>query len=41
MEYTCGVASARMVLHWFGVDDYDEMQLGQLAGTDPSKGTTV
>jgi len=40
-EYTCGVASARMVLHWFGVDDYDEMQLAELAGTDTSKGTSV
>lgn len=40
-EYTCGVASARMVLHRFGVDEYDEMQLAELVQIDPEKGTSV
>ena len=40
-EYTCGTASALMVLHWFGVDEYDEMQLGGMVDIDESKGTSV
>ena len=40
-EYTCGVASARMVLHWFGVDEYDEMQLADMVQIDEEKGTSV
>lgn len=40
-EYTCGVAAAQMVLHRYGVDDYDEMQLADMVQTDPETGTTV
>ena len=40
-EYTCGAASARMVLHRFGEDRYDEMQIGDMVEIDPEKGTGV
>lgn len=40
-EYTCGAASALMVLHWFGDDSRDEMQLAEIMETDTSKGTSV
>lgn len=40
-EYSCGVASALMVLHRFGVDDYDELQLGELVEISTEHGTSV
>ena len=40
-EYTCGPASALMVLNYFGIDDYNELELAEMAGTDTSKGTSV
>ena len=40
-EYTCGPATALMVLHWFGEDQYDEMQIGEMAEIDMDKGTSV
>lgn len=40
-EYTCGAASALMVLYRYGVETYDEMALAKAMKTDPEKGTTV
>ncbi len=40
-EYSCGCAAALMVLHHYGVNDYNEMQICERAGADPSKGTSV
>lgn len=41
-EYTCGAASALMVLHWFGADEgYDELMIGDLVEIDTEKGTSV
>ena len=40
-EYTCGAASALMVLYRFGEETYDEMALAEAMKTDPEKGTTV
>lgn len=40
-EYTCGAASARMVLHHFGEDGYDEMQLAAQMTADETHGITV
>ncbi len=40
-EYTCGAASALMVLYRYGVETYDEMALAEAMKTDPEKGTTV
>ena len=40
-EYTCGAAAALMVLHWYGTDGYDEMQIGEMVEIDPEKGTSV
>ena len=40
-EYSCGCASALMVLHYFGIDTYNEMEICALAETDTSKGTSV
>ena len=40
-EYTCGTASAVMVLHRFGEEGYDEMEIAEIAETDTSKGTSV
>ena len=39
-EFSCACASALMVLHWYGVTDYDELTLCEMAGTDPETGTT-
>lgn len=38
-EYSCGPACARMVLHRYGVDDYDELELAKMMGSDQSSGT--
>lgn len=40
-EYTCGCAAALMVLHYYGITDYDEMEICELAGTDTEQGTSV
>ena len=40
-EYSCGAASALMVLEWFGEREYDEPEICRLAGTDTSRGTSV
>lgn len=40
-EYSCGPSSALMVLHRFGVDSYDEMEIAELVEIDPFKGTGV
>ncbi|MBO5495808.1 MAG: hypothetical protein J5967_00260, partial [Oscillospiraceae bacterium] len=40
-EYSCGAASALMVLNHFGNMDYNELEICALAGTDTSKGTSV
>lgn len=40
-EYSCGASSALMVLHRFGVYEYDELQIVELAHTDTSRGTSV
>lgn len=40
-EYTCGAASALMVLNWFGADRYHEQAVGQLVESHHSRGTTV
>lgn len=40
-EYTCGAASALMVLHRFGEDNYDEMGVAKLAKTSEEMGTSV
>lgn len=40
-EYSCGCASALMVLHYFGNDDYNELELCELLGTDTEAGTAV
>lgn len=40
-EYTCGAASALMVLNWFGAKQYQEHVIGQLVETHSSRGTTV
>ena len=40
-EYTSGCAAALMVLHRYGIDDYNEMQIADLAGADVVTGTTV
>ncbi len=40
-EYSCGCAAALMVLHYFGNDEYNELELCELLGTDTEKGTTV
>lgn len=40
-EYSCGCASALMVLKHFGADNYDEMQIGKLIGVDTTHGTSV
>ena len=40
-EYTCGAASALMVLNWYGSKKYDELAVGQLVETHSSKGSTV
>ena len=40
-EYTCGAASALMVLNHFGNHDYNELQIAEMAGVHPTKGITV
>ena len=40
-ESSCGCASALMVLNYFGIDGYNELEICRLAGTDESKGTSV
>ena len=40
-EYTCGAASALMVLNWFGKKKYHEIAVGQLVESHPCKGSTV
>lgn len=40
-EYTCGTACALMVLNHYGVTDYNEMVLAEMAKTDTEKGTSV
>lgn len=34
-EYTCGNASALMVLNHYGVKDYDEMQIADIMEAKP------
>ena len=36
-EYSCGCASALMVLTYYGCNDYNELEICDLAGTDTSK----
>lgn len=40
-EYTCGPAATLMVLNWFGVEDFDEMQIAALEESDTERGTSV
>ena len=40
-EYTCGAASALMVLNWYGKNQYDELAVSQLVDSHTSKGSTV
>ncbi len=40
-EYSCGCASALMVLNYYGNHDYNELEICRLAGTDVTKGTSV
>ena len=40
-EYTCGCACALMVLDYYGVDGYNELEIAGTVGTDPTKGTSV
>lgn len=40
-EYSCGSAAALMVLNYYGIDGYDELEICKLVGTDPERGTTL
>ena len=40
-EYTCGAASALMVLNWYGKKKYDEIAVSQLVESHTSKGSSV
>ena len=40
-EYSCGCATALMVLYHYGNKDFDEMQIGELVNVDVEKGTSV
>ncbi len=40
-EYTCGAASALMVLNWFGRHRYHEMVVAELIDSIPEKGSAV
>ncbi len=40
-EFSCGCASALMVLNRYGIEGYNEMDICALAETDPEKGTSV
>jgi hypothetical protein len=39
--YSCGAASALMVLYNLGITDYNEKEIADLAGTTPDDGTTM
>ena len=39
-EYTCGCACALMVLDYFGIREYNEMQIAEACGTDETTGTS-
>lgn len=40
-EYSCGPSSALMVLNNYGNNDYNELEICGMCGTDENKGTTV
>ena len=40
-EYTCGAASALMVLNWYGKKQYDEIAVSQLVESHTSRGSSV
>ena len=40
-EYSCAPAAAIMVLNHYGNNDYNELEICELAGTDENTGTTV
>ncbi len=40
-EFSCGAASALIVLNHYGVHDYNEIEISRLAYADPSKGISV
>ena len=40
-EYSCGCASALMVLNYFGITNYDELEICKEAGTSETNGTTI
>lgn len=40
-EYSCGCAAALMALNHYGIRNYNEMEIAELAGTSPFIGTTV
>ena len=40
-EYTCGAASALMVLNWYGKKKYDEIAVSQLVESHTSRGSSV
>ena len=40
-EYSCGGAAALMVLEYYGIYDYNELEICELVGTDTSKGSSV
>ena len=40
-EYTCGAASALMVLNWFGKKNYDELAVSQLVESHATKGSAT
>ena len=40
-EYSCGCAAALMVLNYYGINDYNELEICDIAQTDRFKGTSV
>ena len=40
-EYSCGCTAALMVLYYFGIHDYNEMDICRIAGTNETTGTSV
>ena len=40
-EYSCGCAAALMVLNYYGIKDYDELEICKIAGTNEKNGTTI
>lgn len=40
-DFTCGCAAARMVLHYFGEDDYSERALCEMMDVSETEGTSV